>query len=162
MCLVHLTLACFSKVVGCIEHTGSTDSVKPEKDTDSMSDSKNGNKPADSDKSKKRRSLYVGTQSLGYRRDHMEVFMNFFVLYFYFECNVWSLLFWYFLCRLFHLSKTVLLLIGTLLITYGIMLSGILHITIFLDVIFLDFGIVLQLLLQLDLVSYQVIWGKYD
>ncbi|KAF3771986.1 Actin-related protein 4 [Nymphaea thermarum] len=69
--------AVFPSVVGSIEHAGTTDSVKPEKDSDSLSDSKNGTKPADSDKSKKKRSLYVGTQSLGYRRDHMEVISPF-------------------------------------------------------------------------------------
>lgn len=38
-------------------------------------DSKN-NVRNDSDKTKGKRKLYVGSQSLGYRRDHMEVILS--------------------------------------------------------------------------------------
>lgn len=33
-----------------------------------------GQDPKNLDKSKQKRKLYVGSQALGYRRDHMEVF----------------------------------------------------------------------------------------
>ncbi|KAL5973712.1 Actin-related protein 4 [Asimina triloba] len=54
-------------VVGSIDQTGGPDAVKSESDT------KNGASPFDSDKNKAKRKLYVGSQALGYRRDHMEV-----------------------------------------------------------------------------------------
>jgi len=60
------------KVVGSIEQTGDTDDSKPEKESDSASDSKNGAKPMDVDKAKTKRKLYVG-QELEFRRDNMEV-----------------------------------------------------------------------------------------
>lgn len=59
-------MGCFFKVVGSIYQAGATDEVKHEKDSDSMYDSENADKI-------KTRKLYVGTQALGYRRDHMEV-----------------------------------------------------------------------------------------
>lgn len=40
---------------------------------ESVSDSKNGVRSFDSDKTKAKCKLYVGSQALGYRRDHMEV-----------------------------------------------------------------------------------------
>ncbi|CAL9132401.1 unnamed protein product [Musa textilis] len=58
--------AVFPSVVGSIYQAGATDEVKHEKDSDSMYDSENADKT-------KTRKLYVGTQALGYRRDHMEV-----------------------------------------------------------------------------------------
>ncbi|CAL9776942.1 unnamed protein product [Musa acuminata subsp. burmannicoides] len=58
--------AVFPSVVGSIYQAGATDEVKHEKDSDSMYDSENADKI-------KTRKLYVGTQALGYRRDHMEV-----------------------------------------------------------------------------------------
>lgn len=59
------------QVVGSIDLSGSIEDVKSEKDAES-SDSKNGMK-SDSDKTKTKRKLYVGSQALGYRRDFMEV-----------------------------------------------------------------------------------------
>lgn len=61
------------KVVGSIDQTGANDEIKPERNSESMSDSKTGVKALDSDKTKPKRKLYVGTQALDYRRDHMEV-----------------------------------------------------------------------------------------
>ncbi|CAD5164519.1 unnamed protein product [Musa acuminata subsp. malaccensis] len=58
--------AVFPSAVGSIYQAGATDEVKHEKDSDSMYDSENADKI-------KTRKLYVGTQALGYRRDHMEV-----------------------------------------------------------------------------------------
>lgn len=44
-----------------------------EKNSVASGDSKNNTRNPDSDKTKGKRKLYVGSQSLGYRRDHMEV-----------------------------------------------------------------------------------------
>jgi len=44
-----------------------------EKNSASVGESKNNLRNADSDKAKGKRKLFVGSQSLGYRRDHMEV-----------------------------------------------------------------------------------------
>lgn len=44
-----------------------------EKNSGSGAESNNNVRNADSDKAKGKRKLYVGSQSLGYRRDHMEV-----------------------------------------------------------------------------------------
>lgn len=49
------------------------ESDNAEKNSTSAVDSKNNLRSADSDKAKDKRKLYVGSQSLGYRRDHMEV-----------------------------------------------------------------------------------------
>ncbi|XXG71172.1 hypothetical protein AAC387_Pa07g0487 [Persea americana] len=65
--------AVFPSVVGSIDQTGITDDVKSERDMESVSDSKNGVRSFDSDKTKAKCKLYVGSQALGYRRDHMEV-----------------------------------------------------------------------------------------
>jgi len=63
--------AVFPSVVGSIEQTGMADAVKVEGDLES-SDAKM-NVKLDSEKSKSKRKLYVGSQALGYRRDFMEV-----------------------------------------------------------------------------------------
>lgn len=63
--------AVFPSVVGSIEQTGMADTVKVEGDLES-SDAKM-NVKLDSEKSKSKRKLYVGSQALGYRRDFMEV-----------------------------------------------------------------------------------------
>lgn len=63
--------AVFPSVVGSIEQTGMADAVKVEGDLES-SDAKM-NVKIDSEKSKSKRKLYVGSQALGYRRDFMEV-----------------------------------------------------------------------------------------
>lgn len=63
--------AVFPSVVGSIEQTGMADAVKVEGDLES-SDAKM-NVKQDSEKSKSKRKLYVGSQALGYRRDFMEV-----------------------------------------------------------------------------------------
>ncbi|KAK9130424.1 hypothetical protein Sjap_010911 [Stephania japonica] len=64
--------AVFPSVVGAIDQSGVGD-VKSEKESDSMLDPKSVIKTFDSEKSKVNRKLYVGSQALGYRRDHMEV-----------------------------------------------------------------------------------------
>lgn len=64
--------AVFPSVVGSIDQLG--DAVKSENDSEL---DKNGARPADSDKAKPKRKLYVGSQALGYRRDHMEVLSPF-------------------------------------------------------------------------------------
>ncbi|KAJ0975119.1 hypothetical protein J5N97_017084 [Dioscorea zingiberensis] len=65
--------AVFPSVVGSIDQVGAVEDIKPERDSESMSDSKNGIRSLDSEKTKTKRKLYVGSQALGYRRDHMEV-----------------------------------------------------------------------------------------
>ncbi|XP_011628816.1 actin-related protein 4 isoform X1 [Amborella trichopoda] len=65
--------AVFPSVVGSIEQSGLDDALKVEKESESVSEAKNGIKTSDSDKSKAKRKLYVGSQALGYRRDYMEV-----------------------------------------------------------------------------------------
>lgn len=62
------------------------DAVKPERESESVLDSKNGGRPFDSDKTKAKRKLYVGSQALGYRRDHMEVFFEYLVSYIDHKC----------------------------------------------------------------------------
>ena len=61
------------KVVGSIDQMDVDDSDNLEKDSGPVLDSKNIVRPFDSEKSKGKRKLYVGSQALGYRRDHMEV-----------------------------------------------------------------------------------------
>lgn len=64
---------CFlAKVVGSIDQMEVDDSANAEKNSGSV-ESKNNSKTLDSEKIKGRRKLYVGSQALGYRRDHMEV-----------------------------------------------------------------------------------------
>ncbi|XP_020519147.1 actin-related protein 4 isoform X3 [Amborella trichopoda] len=65
--------AVFPSVVGSIEQSGLDDAVGIEKESQSVSEAKNGIKTIDSDKAKTKRKLYVGSQALGYRRDYMEV-----------------------------------------------------------------------------------------
>lgn len=64
--------AVFPSVVGSIEQTGVADAVKAEGDLESSSDAKMSVN-LESEKSKSKRKLYVGSQALGYRRDFMEV-----------------------------------------------------------------------------------------
>lgn len=49
------------------------DSTNVQINSGSAVDSKSNGKAHDSDKNKGKRKLYVGSQALGYRRDHMEV-----------------------------------------------------------------------------------------
>ncbi|XP_026400810.1 actin-related protein 4-like [Papaver somniferum] len=65
--------AVFPSCVGVIEQLEDSDDIKAEKESEPVPDSKNGGKPIESDKTKVKRKLYVGSQALGYRRDHMEV-----------------------------------------------------------------------------------------
>ncbi|XP_059641242.1 actin-related protein 4 isoform X1 [Cornus florida] len=65
--------AVFRSVVGSIDQMDVDDSDNAERNSGSVPDSKNVVKTFDSDKSKGKRKLYVGSQALGYRRDHMEV-----------------------------------------------------------------------------------------
>ncbi|XP_010260462.1 PREDICTED: actin-related protein 4 [Nelumbo nucifera] len=65
--------AVFPSVVGSIDQMEVDDAVKSERDSGTAPDSKNIVKTFDSDKTKTKRKLYVGSQALGYRRDHMEV-----------------------------------------------------------------------------------------
>uniref|UniRef100_A0A5B6ZFY8 Actin-related protein 4 n=1 Tax=Davidia involucrata TaxID=16924 RepID=A0A5B6ZFY8_DAVIN len=62
--------AVFPSVVGSIDQMDVDD---PEQNSGSVPDSKNVVKTFDSDKSKGKHKLYVGSQALGYRRDHMKV-----------------------------------------------------------------------------------------
>eukprot|EP01018_Ginkgo_biloba_P014166 Gb_30963 [translate_table: standard] len=64
--------AVFPSVVGSIEQTVNIDAARVEGDTEGALDVKNGVK-LEADKAKSKRKLYVGSQSLGYRRDYMEV-----------------------------------------------------------------------------------------
>ncbi|GFS32400.1 actin-related protein 4 [Actinidia rufa] len=65
--------AVFPSVVGSIDQMDVDDCDNLEKDSGPVLDSKNIVRPFDSEKSKGKRKLYVGSQALGYRRDHMEV-----------------------------------------------------------------------------------------
>ncbi|KAK8917001.1 Actin-related protein 4 [Platanthera zijinensis] len=69
--------AVFPSVVGSIEQTEAINDVKSEKESEHISDSKSNLKGFDSEKAKIKRKLYVGTQALGFRRDHMEVISPF-------------------------------------------------------------------------------------
>ncbi|XP_068649759.1 actin-related protein 4-like isoform X2 [Aristolochia californica] len=60
----------FPSVIGSIEQTGA---VYNERDSEAPTDDKSGNRPFDAEKTKTKHKLYVGSQALGYRRDHMEV-----------------------------------------------------------------------------------------
>lgn len=60
-------------MVGSIEQLEAVNSAKFEKESEPISDPKGGLKGFDSEKAKIKRKLYVGSQSLGFRRDHMEV-----------------------------------------------------------------------------------------
>ncbi|PKU85689.1 actin-related protein 4 isoform X1 [Dendrobium catenatum] len=69
--------AVFPSVVGSIEQQEVVNGTKFEKESESMSDLKAGLKGLDSEKAKTKRKLYVGSQALGFRRDHMEVISPF-------------------------------------------------------------------------------------
>ncbi|KAK8520553.1 hypothetical protein V6N13_031001 [Hibiscus sabdariffa] len=58
--------AVFPSVVGCIDQMDADDDKE-------NNDSETNNNNADSNKPKGKRKLYVGSQALGFRRDHMEV-----------------------------------------------------------------------------------------
>ncbi|KAG8471598.1 hypothetical protein CXB51_036912 [Gossypium anomalum] len=58
--------AVFPSVVGCIDQMDADDDKE-------NNDSETNNNNADSNKPKGKRRLYVGSQALGFRRDHMEV-----------------------------------------------------------------------------------------
>ncbi|CAL5374340.1 unnamed protein product [Camellia sinensis] len=60
-------------VVGSIDQMDVDDPGNPEKNSGSIPDSKNVVRTFDSEKSKGKNKLYVGSQALGFRRDHMEV-----------------------------------------------------------------------------------------
>lgn len=62
----------FVKVVGSIDQMEVDDPANTE-NSGSGNDSKNTGRPFDSEKTKGKRKLYVGSQALGHRRDHMEV-----------------------------------------------------------------------------------------
>lgn len=63
----------FLKVVGSIDQMELDDPDNSDKNSGSIPDSKSVVRSFDAEKSKGKRKLYVGSQALGYRRDHMEV-----------------------------------------------------------------------------------------
>ncbi|KAI4347161.1 hypothetical protein L6164_007999 [Bauhinia variegata] len=65
--------AVFPSVVGAIDQMDVDEPDNAEKNSGSTVDSKNNVRNIDSEKNKGKRKLYVGSQSLGYRRDNMEV-----------------------------------------------------------------------------------------
>ncbi|KAE9458208.1 hypothetical protein C3L33_09887, partial [Rhododendron williamsianum] len=65
--------AVFPSVVGSIDQMELDDPDNLDKNSESIPDSKSVVRPFDAEKSKSKRKLYVGSQALGYRRDHMEV-----------------------------------------------------------------------------------------
>ncbi|KAG7944536.1 hypothetical protein I3843_15G106800 [Carya illinoinensis] len=65
--------AVFPSVVGAIDQMEVDDPEKTENNSGSALDAKNTARILDSDKTKGKRKLYVGSQTLGFRRDHMEV-----------------------------------------------------------------------------------------
>ncbi|KAK7839889.1 actin-related protein 4 [Quercus suber] len=65
--------AVFPSVVGAIDQMDVDETAITEKNSGSAVDSKNIVKTLDSDKAKGKRKLFVGSQSLGFRRDHMDV-----------------------------------------------------------------------------------------
>lgn len=69
--------AVFPSVVGSIEQLEAVNDIKSEKENEPISDSKSSLKGFDSEKAKIKRKLYVGSQALGFRRDHMEVISPF-------------------------------------------------------------------------------------
>ncbi|KAK8934154.1 Actin-related protein 4 [Platanthera zijinensis] len=69
--------AVFPSAVGSIEHLGSVNDNQFDKVNESLVDSKNGVETIYTEKVNLKRKLYVGTQALGYRRDHMEVLSPF-------------------------------------------------------------------------------------
>ncbi|XP_074307996.1 actin-related protein 4 isoform X1 [Silene latifolia] len=69
--------AVFPSVVGSIDQMDVDEPENPEKNLGSAPESNNTVKTLDSEKGKSRRKLYVGSQSLGFRRDNMEVLSPF-------------------------------------------------------------------------------------
>lgn len=67
---IRIFVLILDKVVGAIDQMDVDDSEAAEKNSGSGVDAKNNAEP---NKGKGKRKLYVGTQSLGFRRDHMEV-----------------------------------------------------------------------------------------
>ncbi|GAB2295388.1 Actin- protein 4 [Dionaea muscipula] len=65
--------AVFPSVVGSIDQMELDDPDNSGRNSGTLTDSNNTVKTFESEKGKGKRKLYVGTQSLGYRRDHMEV-----------------------------------------------------------------------------------------
>ncbi|KAH7858898.1 hypothetical protein Vadar_029185 [Vaccinium darrowii] len=65
--------AVFPSVVGSIDQMELDDPDNSDKNSGSIPDSKSVVRSFDAEKSKGKRKLYVGSQALGYRRDHMEV-----------------------------------------------------------------------------------------
>ncbi|CAN6690793.1 unnamed protein product [Malus baccata var. baccata] len=63
--------AVFPSVVGSIDQM-EVDATEMENNSGPAVEPKNNSKSLDSDKAKGKRKLYVGSQALGYRRDHME------------------------------------------------------------------------------------------
>ncbi|XP_058781753.1 actin-related protein 4A [Vicia villosa] len=64
----------FPSVVGAIDQMDVDESHDPKKNSGS-GESKNNSRNVDSNKAKGKRKLYVGSQSLGYRRDFMKVIL---------------------------------------------------------------------------------------
>ncbi|CAJ1948946.1 unnamed protein product [Sphenostylis stenocarpa] len=70
--------AVFPSVVGAIDQMDVDEADDDaEKNSATVGESKNNLRNVDSDKAKGKRKLFVGSQSLGYRRDHMEVLSPF-------------------------------------------------------------------------------------
>lgn len=67
----------FLKVVGSIDQMELDDGNNVDKNSGSIPDSKSVVRPFDAEKSKGKRKLYVGSQALGYCRDHMEVRLDY-------------------------------------------------------------------------------------
>lgn len=65
--------AVFPSVVGSIDQMEVDDPDNSERNSGSGQDSKNNARHLDSEKARGKRKLHVGSQALGYRRDHMEV-----------------------------------------------------------------------------------------
>ncbi|THG18587.1 hypothetical protein TEA_019141 [Camellia sinensis var. sinensis] len=71
--LCYFAVGILKLVVGSIDQMDVDDPGNPEKNSGSIPDSKNVVRTFDSEKSKGKNKLYVGSQALGFRRDHMEV-----------------------------------------------------------------------------------------
>ncbi|KAL3748743.1 hypothetical protein ACJRO7_009908 [Eucalyptus globulus] len=69
--------AVFPSVVGSIDQMEVDDAANTDTNSGAAMDAKSNAKTPDSDKSKGKRKLYVGSQALGYRRDNMEVISPF-------------------------------------------------------------------------------------
>ncbi|XP_030535458.1 actin-related protein 4 [Rhodamnia argentea] len=65
--------AVFPSVVGSIDQMEVDDAANTDTNSGAATEAKSNVKTPDSDKNKGKRKLYVGSQALGYRRDHMEV-----------------------------------------------------------------------------------------